>query len=115
MTVRQEQQMRRIVMASGVALGVMLASATPPLAANGTPQRPAGPVSPIAPSGNGGDNGWGNCGHSSSIGNPHSDPNGHKGNGGYKKGDCTGTVDPTDPTTPTDPTPTDPTDPPQAT
>jgi hypothetical protein len=98
--------MRRIVMATGVALGLVFASVSPALAASGTPQRPAGPVSPVAPSGNGGDNGWGNCGHNSSIGNPHSDPNGHPGNGGYKKGDDCGAA------VPTDPTPTDPTDPP---
>jgi hypothetical protein len=104
--------MRRIVMATGVAVGLVFASVSPALAAPGAPgvpNRPAGPVSPVAPSGNGGDNGWGNCGHNSSIGNPHSDPNGHPGNGGYKKGECVVTpTDPTDP--PTDPT--DPTDPP---
>jgi hypothetical protein len=104
--------MRRIVMATGVAFGVAFASVTPALAAPGAPgvpNRPAGPVSPVAPSGNGGDNGWGNCGHNSSIGNPHSDPNGHPGNGGYKKGEgCV--ANPTDPTDPTGPT-TEPTDP----
>ena len=91
--------MRRIVMATGVALGLVFASVSPALAASGTPQRPAGPVSPVAPSGNGGDNGWGNCGHNSSIGKPHSDPNGG-GNGGYKKGDDCSVMTPTDPTDP---------------
>ena len=56
----------------------------------------------VGASDNGGDNGWGNCGHNSSGGNPHSDPAGG-GNGGYQKGDDCGQVtpDPTDPPVPT--------------
>jgi hypothetical protein len=82
--------MRKILGVLGVALALTLAGATPAMAA-GVPQRPDGPVVPVAPSDNGGDNGWGNCGHNSSDGNPHSDPAGG-GNGGYKKGDACGTT-----------------------
>ena len=85
--------MPKITLAVGLSIAMLGASAAPALAAAGTPQRPDGPVVPIAPSDNGGDNGWGNCGHNSSQGNPHSDPNGG-GNGGYKKGDACGTVTP---------------------
>ncbi len=98
--------MIKLVAGSALALGLLVAGTVPALAANGTPQRPDGQVVPIAPSGNGGDNGWGNCGHNSSIGNPHSDPAGG-GNGGYKKGDACGAVtpDPTPTPSPTDPPP----------
>jgi hypothetical protein len=42
---------------------------------------------------NGGDQGWGNCGHNSSGGNPHTGDNGTGlGNGGDHKPDCTTTV-----------------------
>lgn len=100
--------MRRTVMttlAAGVAAGLLAVGAAPALAAAGTPQRPDGAVVPVAPSDNGGDNGWGNCGHNSSRGNPHSDPAGG-GNGGYAKGDLCGSPEPgsgggtTDPTDP---------------
>lgn len=81
--------MRRTMSALGIALAVVSVGAGPALA-KGTPQRPAGQVVPFVESTNGGDNGWGNCGHNSSGGLHHSDPN-HTGNGGYKKGEC-GTV-----------------------
>ena len=80
--------MRKLVCALSLAAALAAAGGVPALAA-GTPHRPDGPVVPVAPSDNGGDNGWGNCGHNSSGGNPHSDPAGD-GNGGYKKGDCSG-------------------------
>ena len=87
--------MKNIIAAGALAVALVAVGGVPALAAAGTPNRPAGPVVPVAPSANGGDNGWGNCGHNSSGGNPHSDPAGG-GNGGYKKGDCTAPV-PTDP------------------
>lgn len=97
---------------SVLVLGAALLSlpATSAAAAQGVPQRPDGPVVPVQSSVNGGDNGWGNCGHNSSGGNPHTGFNGNGGgNGGYEKGEGCGTTDPTDPTDP--PIPTDPTDP----
>jgi uncharacterized low-complexity protein len=90
--------MHKLIAAATLALALVATGAAPALAA-GTPQRPDGQVVPVAPSDNGGDNGWGNCGHNSSRGNPHSDPAGG-GNGGYKKGDDCGADDPTDPTDP---------------
>jgi len=83
----------KLLSAAALALALVTVGAGPALAANGVPQRPDGPVVPVAPSDNGGDNGWGNCGHNSSRGNPHSDPAGG-GNGGYKKGDACGVTDP---------------------
>lgn len=87
--------MNKLVSAAALALALVASGAAPALAAEGVPQRPDGPVVPVAPSDNGGDNGWGNCGHNSSGGNPHSDPAGG-GNGGYKKGDACGVTDPDD-------------------
>jgi hypothetical protein len=83
--------LNKLISAAAIAVALVAGGAAPALGA-GTPQRPDGPVVPVAPSENGGDNGWGNCGHNSSGGNPHSDPGGG-GNGGYKKGDDCGTVD----------------------
>jgi hypothetical protein len=94
-------RMHKFVYAAAISAAVIVAGAAPALAAAGEPQRPAGPVVPVAPSDNGGDNGWGNCGHNSSRGNPHSDPAGG-GNGGYKKGDDCGIADQTNPTDPDD-------------
>ena len=91
--------MRRTLCTAGLAIALLAAGTVPALAA-GSPQRPDGPVVPIAPSENGGDNGWGNCGHNSSGGNPHSDPDGG-GNGGYTKDEC-GSQTPPDPTGPGD-------------
>jgi len=85
--------MPKLLSAAALALALVTMGGAPALAANGVPQRPDGPVVPVAPSDNGGDNGWGNCGHNSSRGNPHSDPAGG-GNGGYKKGDACGVTDP---------------------
>jgi hypothetical protein len=86
--------MNRLISAAAVALAIVAAGSAQAFAA-GTPQRPAGQVVPVAPSHNGGDNGWGNCGHNSSGGNPHSDPDGG-GNGGYSKDECAA-PEPTDP------------------
>jgi hypothetical protein len=91
--------MRRLLATTALCVTATLVPALPALAAAGVPQRPAGPVSPVSPSGNGGDNGWGNCGHNSSGGNPHTGFNGNgNGNGGYRPGDsCVPpTSDPTD-------------------
>lgn len=90
--------MKRLIATGALVVAVVAAGGVPAVAAAGSPNRPSGPVVPVTPSDNGGDNGWGNCGHNSSGGNPHSDPAGG-GNGGYKKGDCTVQV----PTGPTDP------------
>ena len=99
--------MRKVMAVLATSTLLLAGAAVPAMASNGTPQRPDGQVVPVAPSDNGGDNGWGNCGHNSSQGNPHSDPAGG-GNGGYKKGDaCGAQTDPSDPGVPT----TDPTDP----
>jgi hypothetical protein len=102
--------MRKVMAVLATTTVLLGGAAVPAMASNGTPHRPDGQVVPVAPSDNGGDNGWGNCGHNSSTGNPHSDPAGG-GNGGYKKGDACGAAtnptDPggptTDPTTPSDP------------
>lgn len=54
---------------------------------------------------NGGDNGWGNCGHNSSKGKPHTGTNGAGGgNGGMRKSDCLAPA-PTPEPSPTEPTP----------
>jgi hypothetical protein len=92
----KETVMRRTACTIAFTIALVTAGTAPALAA-GNPQRPSGPVVPVAPSENGGDNGWGNCGHNSSGGNPHSDPAGG-GNGGYEKGDPCGSVTPPDPT-----------------
>jgi hypothetical protein len=94
--------MNKLVATAAISVALLAGGSAPAFAAAGVPQRPAGPVVPVAPSDNGGDNGWGNCGHNSSRGNPHSDPSGG-GNGGYKKGDDCGATNPTEPTDPTDP------------
>ena len=81
---------------------VLLAAATLSFGLAGAAPAFAGAATPDPTSVNGGDHGWGNCGHNSSRGNPHSDPSGG-GNGGYKKGDDCGATSPTEPTDPTDP------------
>jgi hypothetical protein len=75
--------MRRMLYALGIAVTLVTVGAAPAVAA-GVSQRPAGPVVPVTPSENGGDNGWGNSGHNSSGGNPHTGPD-SGGNGGYDK------------------------------
>jgi hypothetical protein len=86
------------ILASALVTAALFVPAGQAFAA-GNPQRPAGPVVPAQPSENGGDNGWGNCGHNSSGGNPHTGSNGNGGgNGGYRKGDdCGRPGSPTDP------------------
>lgn len=79
--------MKRAISTAAVAAGLLVLSAAPAWAGNGNPQRPGGGVEgPRAELGlavpdNGGDNGWGNCGHNSSQGKPHTGLNGG-GNGG---------------------------------
>lgn len=83
--------MRRLLYAGALAVAATLAGALPAQAASGVPQRPAGPVVPVTPSVNGGDNGWGNCGHNSSGGQPHTGTAGAGGgNGGLRSGCRTG-------------------------
>ena len=84
--------MRRIIVAitAAAALGTF---AIPVSALADNSNRPGGSITtPEAPTpANGGDQGWGNCGHNSSGGNPHT---GDMGNGGGNGGDhgqsCTG-------------------------
>lgn len=77
--------MRRLVVAVTAALS--LATLAAPATAFASPtNRPGGAITnPEAPTpANGGDQGWGNCGHNSSGGNPHT---GDMGNGGGNGGD----------------------------
>lgn len=72
-------------------LAVPIGSTTLALADNSS--RPGGsitnPVPQMPQNSNSGDQGWGNCGHNSSIGNPHTGDNGvGGGNGGVQKADC---------------------------
>ncbi len=77
--------MRRYIVAitAAVALG---AFAAPASAFADNSNRPGGSITtPEAPTpANGGDQGWGNCGHNSSGGNPHT---GDMGRGGGNGGD----------------------------
>lgn len=90
---RREPLMRKSVTVL-VLLGslvVPIGSTTLALADNSN--RPGGTITaPESPTpGNGGDQGWGNCGHNSSVGQPHTGDNGSvtgSGNGGDTKADC---------------------------
>ncbi|MDX6253891.1 MAG: hypothetical protein QOJ11_225 [Frankiales bacterium] len=77
--------MRRLLVAVGLAVA-FTGMASPAVALAGDGQRTGGAI--LAPEGpapaNGGDQGWGNCGHNSSGGNPHT---GDAGNGGGNGGD----------------------------
>jgi hypothetical protein len=84
--------MRRIIVAvtAAAALGTF---AIPVSALADNSNRPGGSITtPEAPTpANGGDQGWGNCGHNSSGGNPHTGDNGNGGgNGGDHGQSCTG-------------------------
>jgi uncharacterized low-complexity protein len=84
--------MRRIVTAACLvgALAVPVVAGSVALAdpTNRTGGAITSPESPTPA--NGGDNGWGNCGHNSSGGNPHTGDNGSGGgNGGDHKSACT--------------------------
>jgi hypothetical protein len=77
--------MRRLAVAVTTAL--TLATFAAPATALASPtNRPGGAITtPEGPTpANGGDQGWGNCGHNSSGGNPHT---GDNGNGGGNGGD----------------------------
>ena len=70
------------------ALAVTAAHADPTARPGGAITTPESP----APA-NGGDQGWGNCGHNSSGGNPHTGDNGAgNGNGGDAAAPCPTTV-----------------------
>jgi hypothetical protein len=86
--------MRRLLVAVSVAVACSgIASPAVANAANG--QRPGGTITtPEGPApANGGDQGWGNCGHNSSGGNPHT---GDAGQGGGNGGDHGQTCDSSD-------------------
>lgn len=79
--------MTAALLTAAVAVPGVIASAA---LANPT-NRPGGAITtPESPTpANGGDQGWGNCGHNSSGGNPHTGDNGQgNGNGGDTKADC---------------------------
>ena len=83
--------MRRTLAAATAAAGLAL-FAFPSIASADPSHRPGGAITtPEAPTpANGGDQGWGNCGHNSSGGNPHTGDNGKGGgNGGDNKAACT--------------------------
>ncbi len=78
---------------------VLTAAAAPGTAFAGNEKRPGGSITtPAAPTpDNGGDQGWGNCGHNSSAGNPHTGTQGNGGgNGGYRRGDVCAPTTPGD-------------------
>jgi hypothetical protein len=90
--------MRKIVTATCLTSALLLSGFVSSGAIADASNRPGGAITaPEAPTpANGGDQGWGNCGHNSSGGNPHSGDNGRGGgNGGDTKADCA--VIPTDP------------------
>jgi hypothetical protein len=83
--------MRRKLLPLAVAAVAMGAWIAPGISAASDAGRPGGAITtPESPTpANGGDQGWGNCGHNSSGGNPHTGDNGQGGgNGGDKKADC---------------------------
>lgn len=107
--------MRRLLFAALTAAALATA-AVPTVALADNSQRPGGSITTPEgpPPANGGDQGWGNCGHNSSGGHPHTGDNGKAGgNGGDRKSLCgddvptpTPAPTPTPTVTPT-PTPTD--------
>ena len=89
--------MRKTIIAFVLAAGLAVPTLAITTASANPTNRPGGEITtPEAPTpDNGGDQGWGNCGHNSSKGNPHTGDNGNGGgNGGDAKADC-GTI-PTD-------------------
>ena len=83
--------MRRRLVALSVAVACCGVTVLPTAALAGDSGRPGGAITtPEAPTpANGGDQGWGNCGHNSSGGNPHT---GDAGNGGDHGTNCTPTT-----------------------
>jgi hypothetical protein len=82
--------MRRFL-AVATAAAALGAFAVPATALADNANRPGGSITtPEGPTpANGGDQGWGNCGHNSSGGNPHTGDNGTGGgNGGDNKQAC---------------------------
>lgn len=79
-------------LATAVASGFLLMAApfVVSAAANAAPGDQPNITTPEAPTpANGGDNGWGNCGHNSSGGAPHTGDNGSgNGNGGDAASGC---------------------------
>lgn len=90
--------MRRRILAVVTGSLILAGAAAPGVALAAPDNRPGGAITtPAAPTpDNGGDQGWGNCGHNSSAGNPHTGTQGNGGgNGGYHRGDvCAAPTDP---------------------
>lgn len=83
--------MRRKLLPLAVAAAALGAWMAPGIASASDASRPGGAITtPESPTpANGGDQGWGNCGHNSSGGNPHTGDNGQGGgNGGDKNAGC---------------------------
>ena len=83
--------MRKIVTAAFLAGALAVPAVVGSVALADPTKRPGGAITtPESPTpANGGDQGWGNCGHNSSGGNPHTGDNGNGGgNGGDAKADC---------------------------
>lgn len=83
--------MRAIITGGLLVAALTVPTALAPAAQAEPTNRPGGAITtPESPTpANGGDQGWGNCGHNSSGGNPHTGDNGNGGgNGGDSKSDC---------------------------
>ena len=83
--------MHKIVTAALLASAVAVPGIAASAAVAAPTDRPGGAITtPESPTpANGGDQGWGNCGHNSSGGNPHTGDNGQGGgNGGDSKATC---------------------------
>jgi Spy/CpxP family protein refolding chaperone len=83
--------MRKILTGALVVAALAVPTAVTAAAQADPTSRPGGAITtPESPTpANGGDQGWGNCGHNSSGGNPHTGDNGAGGgNGGDSKTDC---------------------------
>jgi len=82
----------RAIITGGLLIAALAVPTAVTTAAHASPtNRPGGAITtPEAPTpANGGDQGWGNCGHNSSGGSPHTGDNGNGGgNGGDSKADC---------------------------
>ncbi len=82
----------RAIITGGLLVAALAIPTAVTTAAQADPtNRPGGAITtPESPTpANGGDQGWGNCGHNSSGGNPHTGDNGNGGgNGGDSKRDC---------------------------
>jgi len=91
--------MNKIVTAALLSAAVAIPGIAASAAFAAPTDRPGGAItSPESPTpANGGDQGWGNCGHNSSGGNPHT---GDNGQGGGNGGDSQATCDVVIPTAP---------------